>query len=164
MERKNFSITKVKECKNGGLDVHYEVIERNDTEVYTNKYHIECSKDIHPDLKECFNRIRPMMAQVVNYVATDDEQTKDVVETILAESLEVRGISLSGKHDAVGVVIACNLITNTFMKIPINSPRIKLSSMVYGFEEELNDIIPEIEDEVYKFLFEDKHAELEVFG
>lgn len=47
----NFALSKVKILKNGGLDVHYEVTEVKGSEAYTTKYHVECTRDIHPDLR-----------------------------------------------------------------------------------------------------------------
>ena len=58
---KAFTLSKVKTLKDGGLDVHYEVTETIGNESYTNKYHVESAKDIHPDLRDCFDRLRPIM-------------------------------------------------------------------------------------------------------
>lgn len=38
---KSFSLTKVKLLKEGGLDVHYEVVEVVGMSSYNNKYHVE---------------------------------------------------------------------------------------------------------------------------
>lgn len=56
---KAFALSKVKTLKDGGLDVHYEVTETIGNESYTNKYHVESAKDIHPDLRDCFDRLAP---------------------------------------------------------------------------------------------------------
>lgn len=63
---KEFALSKVKTLKNGGLDVHYEVTETVGNESYTNKYHVESAKDIHPDLRNCFDRLRPIMGRIFN--------------------------------------------------------------------------------------------------
>ena len=63
---KSFALSKVKTLKDGGLDVHYEVTETIGNESYTNKYHVESAKDIHPDLRECFDRLRPIMGRIFN--------------------------------------------------------------------------------------------------
>ena len=49
-------------------------------------------------------------------------------------------------------------------KVCINSPRLRFSTETWGFEEELENIIAEIESEVYAFLFKGKKAELTLFG
>lgn len=56
---KAFALSKVKTLKDGGLDVHYEVTETIGNESYTNKYHVESAKDIHPDLRDCFRPFAP---------------------------------------------------------------------------------------------------------
>jgi len=49
-------------------------------------------------------------------------------------------------------------------KSAINTPRLKLENETWGFEEELECIIANIETEVYAFLFKGKKAELSLFG
>lgn len=40
----------------------------------------------------------------------------------------------------------------------------KYNTETFGFEEELENIVCDIENEVYAFLFEGKKAQLELFG
>lgn len=158
------------------MDVHFEVQETIGEEVYTEKYHIESAKDIHPDLRACFKELRPIMARIFNltsfltmieadvYKSTheQEESAREFAKQLL-EKIEVRGVSLSGKDDNVGCVITglFNVINN--QKTCINSPRMKFANVVYGFEEELEEIISRMESEVYLFLFKGKKAELELF-
>ena len=174
---KNFALSKVKVVKDGGLDVHFEVTETIGNESYTNKYHVESAKDIHPDLRGCFKELRPIMGRIFNLtsflsmVETDDfkankkqnETARNFADELL-QKIEVRGISLSGQDDNVGVVVTGLLEVLAGQKTAINSPRIKFSNINYGFEEELEDIISRIETEVYAFLFKGKKAQLELFG
>jgi hypothetical protein len=176
-KKNSFELSKVKFLKGGGLDVHYNVTEVIDDESYTNKYHVESAKDVHPDLIELFVRIKPILARVFNItsfltcISTDDfkanKMQKEIAEDFAKEmmnNIEVRGISLSGKDDNVGVIITGLFTTYNNQKTCINSPRIKLSVESFGFEEELEEIVTEIEEEVYDFLFKGKKAQLELFG
>ena len=176
-KKSSFELSKVKFLKGGGLDVHYNVTEVIDDESYTNKYHVESAKDVHPDLIELFVRIKPILARVFNItsfltcISTDDfkanKMQKEIAEDFAKEmmnNIEVRGISLSGKDDNVGVIITGLFTTYNNQKTCINSPRIKLSVESFGFEEELEEIVTEIEEEVYAFLFKGKKAQLEQFG
>ena len=122
---KAFALSKVKTLKDGGLDVHYEVTETIGNESYTNKYHVESAKDIHPDLRDCFDRLRPIMGRIFN----------------------IRLFTVSNNQ-----------------KTAINSPRLKFNTETFGFEEELEAIVADIENEVYAFLFKGKKAQLELFG
>lgn len=174
---KSFALSKVKTLKNGGLDVHYEVTETIGNESYTNKYHVESAKDIHPDLRECFDRLRPIMGRIFNItsflsmVETDDfkanKNQKEVARNFADEMLKnikVRGVSYSGQDDNVGVVLTGLFTVSNNQKTAINSPRLKFNTEMFGFEEELEAIVADIENEVYAFLFKGKKAQLELFG
>ena len=176
-KEKNFALSKVKVVKDGGLDVHFEVTETVGNESYTNKYHVESAKDIHPDLRGCFKDLRPIMGRIFNLTSflsvmetpdfkankAQNAAARDFADELL-QKIEVRGISLSGQDDNVGVLITGLLEVLAGQKTAITSPRIKFSNINYGFEEELEDIISRIETEVYAFLFKGKKAQLELFG
>lgn len=173
---KAFALSKVKTLKDGGLDVHYEVTETIGNESYTNKYHVESAKDIHPDLRDCFDRLRPIMGRIFNITsflsmveASDFKATKkqnelsrDFAEEML-KNIEVRGVSFSGQ-DNVGIVLTGLFTVSNGQKTAINSPRLKFNTEKFGFEEELEEIAADIETEVYAFLFKGKKAQLELFG
>lgn len=174
---KAFALSKVKLIKDGGLDVHYEVTETVGNESYTNKYHVESAKDIHPDLKGLFDRLRPVMGRIFNITsflsfmeAPDtkaNQKQKDAAREFADEmlkSIEVRGVSFSGQDDNVGVVLTGLFTVSNNQKTAINSPRLKFNTETFGFEEELEEIVGEIETEVYAFLFKGKKAQLELFG
>ena len=173
---KAFSLSKVKVINGGGLDVHFEVEEACGAEVYRENYHLSSGKEIHPDLQHLFDRLKPIMASVYHLSffrslleTPDFKATKKQVE--LAEEafkevtakLNVTGISLSGKDANVGVVLTGTFTADSNQKMAINSHRMKFSDTRYGFEEELEDIIGQIETEVYACLFKNKRAQLELF-
>lgn len=174
---KAFALSKVKILKGGGLDVHYEVTETIGDESYTNKYHVESAKDIHPDLRDCFNRLRPIMGRIFNItsflsiVETPDfkatqkqnELSRDFADEML-KNIKVRGVSFSGQNDNVGVVLTGSFTVLDNQKTAINSPRLRFNTKVFGFEKELEEIAADIETEVYAFLFKGKKAQLELFG
>lgn len=174
---KAFALSKVKTLKDGGLDVHYEVTETIGNESYTNKYHVESAKDIHPDLRDCFDRLRPIMGRIFNItsflsmVETPDfkatkkqsELSRNFADEML-KNIEVRSVSFSGQDDNVGVVLAGLFTVSNSQKTVINSPRMKFNTETFGFEEELEAIVADIENEVYAFLFKGKKAQLELFG
>ena len=175
--KEKFSLSKVKLLKDGGLDVHYEVTEVVGNESYTNKYHVESAKDIHPDLRDCFDRLRPIMGRIFNItsflsmVETSDfkatkkqsELSRDFADEML-KNIEVRGVSFSGQDDNVGVVLTGLFTVSNNQKTAINTPRLKFNTETFGFEEELEEIAADIENEVYAFLFKGKKAQLELFG
>lgn len=175
--KEKFSLSKVKLLKDGGLDVHYEVTEVVGNESYTNKYHVLSAKDIHPDLRHLFNDLRPIMGRIFNItsflsmVETSDfkatkkqsELSRDFADEML-KNIEVRGVSFSGQDDNVGVVLTGLFTVSNNQKTAINSPRLKFNTETFGFEEELENIVCDIENEVYEFLFEGKKAQMDLFG
>lgn len=171
-----FALNKVKMIPEGGLDVHFEVEEVCGSEVYNENYHIESSKEVHPDLQQLFDRLKPILARVYHLsffrslMDTPDfkatKKQRDLAEEAFKEviaKLNVTGVSLSGKDDNVGVVLTGTFTADSNQKMAINSHRIKFKDERYGFEEELEEIIGQIESEVYQFLFKNKKAQLELF-
>ena len=144
-----FALAKVKLIKDGGITVHYEVTEVVGAESYTNKYHVESAKDIHPDLKDCFDRLRPIMGRIFNitsflsmldvkeFKATEKQKEygRNFADEML-KNIEVRGVSFSGQDDNVGVVLTGLFTVSNNQKTAINSPRLKFNSETFGFEEE----------------------------
>lgn len=175
--KKAFALSKVKTLKDGGFDVHYEVTETVGNESYTNKYHVNSAKDIHPDLRNCFDRLRPIMGRVFNITSflslmdtpgmNANQKQKDAVRNFadkMLKNIEVMGVSLSGQGDNVGCVLTGIFTVSNNKKTAINSPRLNFNTETFGFEEELEEIVADIENEVYAFLFKGKKAQLELFG
>ena len=173
---KAFSLTKVKVISGGGLDVTFEVEETIGAEIYRENYHLASSKEIHPDLQKLFNRLKPIMARVYHLsffrslLETPDfkatKKQKELAEEAFKEviaKLTVTGVALSGKDDNVGVILTGTFTADSNQKMAINSHRMKFSDTRYGFEEEMEEIIGEIESEVYAFLFKNKKAQLTLF-
>ena len=107
----------------------------------------------------------------LSMVETDDfkanKNQKEVARNFADEMLkniEVRGVSYSGQDDNVGVVLTGLFTVSNNQKTAINSPRLKFNTETFGFEEELEEIVSDIENEVYEFLFKGKKAQLELFG
>lgn len=172
----SFFLSKVKVIANGGLDVHFEVEETCGQEIYRENYHLASSKGIHPDLQKLFDSLKPIMARVYHlsffktiletpeFKATKAQ--KEIADAAFKEVLnkiKVTGVSLSGKDDNVGIVLTGTFTADSNQKMAINSHRMKFSEERYGFEEEMEQIVSDIESEVYKFLFKNKRAQLGLF-
>jgi len=174
--KKQFNLSKVKLIKDGGIDCIYEVQETMGNETYNEKYHMESAKDIHPDLRKQVDRLKPIMARVyhMSFVRTlllmpefkaTPEQC-ELAETGLAEIMQkinVSGVAISGSDDKVGIVITGSFTADSNQKMAINTHRMKFNDTRYGNEEEMEEIVGEIENEVYAFLFENKKAQLDIF-
>lgn len=174
---KDFNLSKVKMLPNGGLQAEYQVtqvvngensvIDRNET----------CTRDVHPDLLGLFADLRNIVGRVFNItsfltlVESDEMGLPDGKKALarnfadeLLEGIEVRGVAWSGTGDNTGVVITSVLETPNGLKTCINTPRIKMATISFGFEEELEQIVEQIRGEVYAYLFKGKQAQLSLFG
>ena len=137
----DFSLTKIRLTKDGGATITYQLD--------TNKVHTECTEYIHQDLRQLFTQMRPLMAQVF------------ALPENLTENVTVNGIGIAGKEENKGCVMIGDYFTISGQPTKIASPRIKFLEQYYGFENELADIAANIESEVYEYLFNGKHEELE---
>ncbi len=183
MEQKNipaerkYNLSKVKLNPNGGLQADYQVTETVGGEPSVTDYHANVSRDIHPDLRGLFEDLRPIVARVFNitsfltFLDSDEmklSEAKKMMARAFADELvakiDVRGVSWSGTDDNAGVVITAVFETPNGLKTCINTPRIKMSTISFGFEEELEKIVDAIKTEVYQFLFNGKQAQLSLFG
>lgn len=174
--KKQFNLKKVKLLNEGGIDCHFEVMQTMGNETYNEKYHMESAKDVHPDLKKQISRLKPIMARVyhMSFVRTlllmpefkATQEQCDLAETGLQEIMQkinISGIAISGDDDKVGIVITGTFTADSNQKMAINSHRMKFNDTRYGTEEEMEEIVLEIENEVYAFLFENKKAQLDIF-
>ena len=73
-------------------------------------------------------------------------------------------MSWSGSDENVGVVVTAVMETPNGLKSVVNTPRIKLAQISFGFEEELEAITEAIKAEIYAYLFKGKQAQLSLFG
>lgn len=173
----NFALEKVKLVNNGGICAHYDVTEVVGGMSYTNHYVVDNGMDVHPDLAHLFEDLRPIVARVFNinsflsFIEDSENKVSAKVQEKargfageLLNNIEVRGVSFSGKDDNVGVVITAVYKTANGLKTCINTPRIKMATISFGFEEELEEIVGKIEREVYAYLFDGKQAQLSLFG
>ena len=174
---KNYNLSKVKLNPNGGLQADYQVTETVGGESSVTDYHASVSRDIHPDLRGLFEDLRPIVGRVFNITSfltlleSDEMKLPESKKTLarafadeLIAKIDVRGVSWSGTDDNVGVVITAVFETPNGLKTCINTPRIKMATISFGFEEELEKIVDAIKTEVYQFLFNGKQAQLSLFG
>lgn len=174
---KDFNLSKVKLLPKGGIKVNYQITQVVDGESSLIDRDETCTRDIHPDLAGLFEDLRVIVARVFNITSfltlleSDEMQLTDGAKKVardfadeLIAKIDVRGVSWSGTDESVGVVVTAVFETPNGLKTCINSPRIKLAQISFGFEEELEQICEQIKSEVYAYLFNGKQAQLSLFG
>lgn len=174
---KNFNLSKIKIDPKGGIKAEYQITASVDGEPSVIDRTESCDRDVHPDLLALFEDLRSIVARVFGMTSfltllESDEmklpESKKLTARSFADELlskiEVRGVSWSGTDENAGVVITAVFETTNGLKTCINTPRIKLATISFGFEEQLETIVNEIKSETYKYLFEGKQAQLSLFG
>lgn len=128
----------------------------------------------HPDLIATRDTLRDYLIKSYNLhlgfetalkYATKGEQKKKVEEQMesLYSTVEVTGISIGGSDQLRGCVISGKILSFNKSKQAMNSPRITFSSEKIGFEAEVEGCCELIEREVYKYLFDGKKAQQDLF-
>lgn len=169
-----FTLQKVK-TKGQGLEVNFEVEETTGVEVYHDVKNVKSDKTPHPDLKEVLEVCRGFMAEIFyfsilnelrdsNVFGATEEQVKILNEkfSFLKNRITVTGVSISGKEENRGIIITGKLKTETGHETAINSQRIKFNGTKYGFEEDLEDLMTDLEGEVFEYVMNGKQAQLEM--
>ena len=106
-------------------------------------YSTQESSQPHPDLFNVLKKLKQFLAKVY-YV--DD-----------LEKIDINGFS--GKYESTIVVIKGMLTVPSGKKVAINSDAIDLDKEIYGFEQDLDSVITEIQDEAKAFFFQGKQAQ-----
>lgn len=176
-KEKDFNLSKVKLLPTGGLKVEYQLSQSVDSEVSVVDRVETVTREVHPDLLNLFDDLASIVARVFGMTAfltlfdsgelgigeRDKTKAREFAAAIL-DRIEVRGVSWSGQEDSQGVVLTAVYETSTGLKTAINTPRIKVAQISYGFEEELEQIVDRVKKEVYDYLFNGKQAQLSLFG
>lgn len=176
---KDFNLSKVKLLPKGGIQAEYQVTQIVDGETSLIDRNETCTRDVHPDLLGMFEDLRTIVGRVFNITSfltlcesgpTGINLTESQIKLCrvyadeLLKQIDVRGVAWSGTGDNTGVVITSVLETPNGLKTCINTPRIKMATISFGFEEELETIVEAIKTEVYAYLFKGKQAQLSLFG
>lgn len=173
----NFSLEKLKRVNGGGLYIEYEskVSDGNET------YYIGDKKTspVEPD-DDLLNKVRALKTYLLEVygfgnlkkIVSDkgfkatEAQKKAAEKGYLAISndVEITGFSVHGKEGNRNIIINGKLTIQKLGVVAINTPRIKFSANIYGWEDKLEELVESIKTETYKYLFEGKRAQLAMFG
>lgn len=175
MEKKDFNLSKVKLLPKGGLTAEYQLTENVGGELSVTDYKATYTRDVHPDMSGAFQDLRIIVARVFGMTSflsfmASEKLPKDKIENAkkfaeqLMDRIDVRGISLSGSDDDPAVIITSVYEVENGQKSAMNTPRLRMANISFGFEEQLDTIIEQIKEEVFAYLFEGKQAQLSLFG
>lgn len=175
-ERKNFAMSKVKIPNSGGLYVEFKYNQSIRDEYHEIFDKHQSSVEPHPDLAARIRSLKDYFIEVTRLkfmyrvimreqFKASDEQVKIANAAIdeLKRYVKITQISKSGKDDNKGVVITGVIEAETGQGMAYNTHRIKLNDEVYGWEEDLTEIVDDIQDEVYSYIYESKVALPDMF-
>jgi hypothetical protein len=173
MSRENFKLLKFKLIQGGGAEIHFEEEITDGDETFYDKYTMQTAKVIHPDLMIILNQMKPMFAKSYDYSfirdiimkaefgATQDQAViaENTYQEIL-KKINMTGIAMSGSKDKKGVIITATYVSPTGKKRGVSTERITFNLQKYGFEDELERLFDDLEEEVYGFIYENKRAKI----
>jgi hypothetical protein len=176
VNRDSFNLQKVKLLKGGGVESTTKIIAQIDGSTMEIERNQKTPVVPHPDLENAIRSLKEKLLISTNFLTMrtivnsfefkprkDQREAVDKAIDILMNKTTVTGIHVSGQDQNRGVIISGKMQCENGSNSAVNSPRMRFTSEVFGFEEELEGEIDHIEDELYLYLHENKKAQLEVF-
>lgn len=151
--RENFSLVNVK-FKDGTICTTYQVKEVVKGLTYNSKHTVKNERLITSDLNTALLNLCPVAVNVLKSNCYLNMLSNDM-------DVYIKEITLSGKGNKASVIITFMIPVLEFEYAKVKTPRLFYEKGSFDFEKELKDKINILEDEVYKYLFENKYAELE---
>jgi hypothetical protein len=173
MDQSKFKLESFKLIQGGGAEIHYQDEFVDGDETFYDKHKLITAKVHHPDLMNILNQMKSMFAKAFDYSFMRDiilkpefkanKSQAEIAESTYQEILkkiDISGIQTSGKGDKRGCVINAKFTSPTGKKRKKEVPTefINFSTQKYGFEDELDRLVNDLEDEVYEFIFNNKRA------
>ena len=156
---KTFELKNLKLTMFGGVDCKYQISETSDEGVTTeNDYHVKVSRQIHPDLENLFAKD---LTDIVAHILDNTQYMTD--EELGIKEIYPTAISFAGKNDNIGISIA-GFIQTECGRVTFKTPRIKYLIGESDISAKLTVFADKVVEETHAYLFDNKTAELEVFG
>lgn len=164
--KESFELQKVSIPNGGGLSVEFKYGKSMRDEYHEFEDKHQSSVEPHPDLVARIRSLKGFYLEVTRmrtiykvifqdrFGASKEQQ--EIAKAALDELqryVKITKISLSGKEDNSAVIITGVVEAETGQGMAYNTHRVKLNEEVYGWEENLKQIIEEIHDEVYEYIY-----------
>jgi len=137
------------------------------------KHTIEADYMPHPDLMRLKEELREYLLKAyhlrggydlaIQYLKGAQKKIAQDAVLDIYNKVEVTKISIGGDDQLRGVVISGKIESNNKAKCAMNTPRIVFSSDKLGYESDVEEQVELIEREVYKYIFEGKKAQQDLF-
>lgn len=168
----DFTMKKVK-VTDKGVNVIFEVKRVIDDEAQIIEHTITAKYQPHPDLTHYLTEMREFLFKAygmnkgfdiaLKYLKGEQKKKAEDAMSEQLRSITVMGISVSGEDQLRGAVISGKCTSFNEAKQAMNSPRIVFSSEKIGIEQDVETMCELLTKEVYKYIFEGKKAQAELF-
>lgn len=174
--RDYFELKKISLPSSGGvyLEYKYHISQRDEFHEIDDK--LQSSVEAHPDLQAKMRSLKDFHMEVgrlktfykvINqerFKSSDEQRTiADAALDELKRYIRINKLSISGKDENKGCVITGVVEAETGQGMAFNTHRIQFKGEVYGWEQKLKDIVEDLENEAYEYLFNGKVAEPDMF-
>lgn len=173
VKKEDFELLKVKFNANG-LEVNFKA-NKHDEQGHKSELLFNVTSPVicHPELLIFKTKLREYLMRSVGLYKLHDiamkylkgDQKDKVAEAFgdMVYETEVMSVSKSGQDQLEGIIISGKMTNLMEGKTAINSPRMVFSSDKMGFEDDVETLYFELEEEVYAYIFENKKAQLDLF-
>lgn len=165
----------MKKAKIGNTSVECDFEENRviDGKAHVIQHSIKCSYIPHPELIRLRDTLREYLVKTyhldlgfetaIKYLKGEQKKIAEDGMIDLYDKVEITGISIGGEEQLKGVVISGKITSFNKSKCAMNTPRIVFSSEKLGYELDVEGQVEMIEREVYKYIFEGKKAQQDLF-
>lgn len=166
--RKDFRLKGLKLLKdNRGVEINYFLIKHDGSLTNEEKTKTDSPIIPHDDLVDSVLQLGSYavkaagLVKAIKILGLDGTDRSTLLGQIVND-FDVRSIAISGEEDSKRVIISGVFTCFNNFKTNINTPLIPLAQSNFEFESDLTDVVNEIEDEAYKFIYEGKKAPFEL--
>ena len=143
-ERNSFDLHLIKETKDAGVQLDYSITAFAGSEQFISRVKKKDSRIPHPDLIKPIGELRTILAQILHYENTD--------------FVRIKGLKIG---DDQSVTFIGAVMTQSGEFADVKFPKLKYDKTTYGYESLLIINLEFIKEEAYKYIFEEKQAQLE---
>ena len=143
MNREDFRLKKVKVEKNL-VTIDYNI--SGSEKEYTEK----SKATPHPDLRVALAKFTALVSQV--FGMPEENQ----------EAITINGIVSTYKKDSEFALIMASYRTESGAMVALNTPNISMDTDYWPGQEKMGEVVDDISDESFKYLFENKSSQLEM--
>ncbi len=177
VDESRFKLQKLKRLNGGGIHVEFETKRVEENETFYDNEKLDSSREPHEDFLSKIRALKSYLCEIFGFTDLktivkheDFKATKAQIKSAETgyqnkiANIEITGFSIHGKDDNKNVIINGKFGIQKLGVVALNTPRIKFSNNLYGWEQDLKELVEELSHEAYLYLYENKREQLKMFG